>query len=108
MEKVIPIFRPYYDNQEEEAVARILRSRWTGLGSETEKFEHEFAKKLGVKHAIALNSCTSALHLAYLLHNIGPGDEVIVPTITFISTAHCVLHTGAKVVFVDVTTQTIM
>lgn len=108
MEKIIPIFRPYYDHLEEEAISRVLRSRWTGLGAETEKFEQEFAKKLGVKHAVALNSCTSALHLAYILHNIGPGDEVIIPTMTFISTAHCVVHTGATVIFADIDRNTML
>ena len=99
--KNIPIFRPCYDKREEEAVGRVLQSGWSGMGPETERFEQAFAKKVGSKYAVALNSCTAALHLAYLTH-IQPGDEVIVPPITFVSTAHCVLLAGGKPVFADV------
>lgn len=107
-EKIIPIFSPSYDDREVDAISRVLKSKWSGLGPETEKFEQAFAEKLGVKHAIAVNSCTAALHLAYLLHGVGPGDEVIVPGITFISTAHCVLHAGGTPIFADVEKDTLL
>ena len=95
----IPVFRPSYDHREEEAVIRVLRSGWIGLGPVTEQFEQAFAKKVGAKYAVALNSATAALHIAIKLLGVGPGDEVLVPTMTFVSTAMVAdyEHAGAGV-----------
>ena len=79
-----------------EAVADTLRTGWLTLGPRTQEFEAEFAEHLGVPHAIAMSSCTSALHLAYLAAGVGPGDEVIVPGITFVATAAAARYCGAE------------
>jgi len=104
---MIQVFKPDIGEQEIEAVAKVLRSGWIGLGPTTERLEQEFARRIGVKHAVALNSCTAALHLALEVLGVGPGDEVIVPTITFVSTAHAVVYTGAKPIFADVVNDTL-
>lgn len=104
----IPLFKPSYNKLEEEAVARVLKSRWTGLGPETEIFEHEFADHIGARRAVATNSCTSALMLALKCLDIEPGDEVIVPALTFVSTAHAVVACGGTPVICDVDEDTWM
>jgi dTDP-4-amino-4,6-dideoxygalactose transaminase len=85
-----------------EAVASTLRSGWLTMGPKTEEFEAAFASQLGARHAVAVSSCTAALHLAYLAAGIGPGDEVIVPAFTFAATASTVLNCGATPVFADI------
>lgn len=95
---------------EEEAISSVvdsLRSGWVGTGPKVKEFEHRMGAHLGIKHAIAVNSCTAALHLSLLAIGVGPGDEVIVPTYTFCATANSVLFTGAKPVFVDVDYETL-
>ena len=82
-----------------------LRSGWLTMGPRTEAFEREFAEQLGVKHAVALSSCTSALHLAYLAAGVGPGDEVIVPAITFVATAAAARYCGATAVPAEIRGQ---
>ena len=89
--------------EEHEAVRRVLESGWVSMGPETEQFESEFAEYLGAKHAVAVSSGTAALHLSLLALGIGPGDEVIVPSLTFVATANAVLHVRAKPVFADIT-----
>ena len=101
-EDMIPVFRPSITDEEINAVAEVMRSGWLGLGPVTEEFENALAKSFGVKYASALNSGTAALHLALALLDLKPCDEVIVPTITFVSTAHVVEYCGATVVFADV------
>jgi len=103
----IPVFRPSITDEEINAVTEVLRSGWLGLGPVTENFETALAKHFGVKHVSALNSGTAALHLALQLLNLKPDDEVIIPTITFISTAHVVHYCNAKVVFTDVDEETL-
>jgi len=104
---MIQVFRPWFDEREEEAVLDVLRSGWIGLGPKTAEFEQKFAEYVGAGYAVAMNSGTAALHLALLALGIGPGDEVLVPTITFVSTAHVVEYCGAKPVFVDVFPDTL-
>ncbi|MFH1452568.1 MAG: DegT/DnrJ/EryC1/StrS aminotransferase family protein [Armatimonadota bacterium] len=99
---MIPVFRPSYDEKELKALKEVLESRWVGLGPRTKLFEEKFAEYTGVKFASGVNSATSALHLALAGLNIGPGDEVIVPVITFVSTAMVCDYQGAKIVFADV------
>lgn len=107
MNKVLPVFRPSMGRQEIEAVGKVINSGWIGLGPKTEEFEKKFASFTESGYAIALNSATAALHLAMLALGIGKGDEVLVPSLTFVSTAHAVLYVGAKPVFVDVDETTL-
>lgn len=89
----------------EEELAEVLdtiKSGWLGTGPKTGRFEREFAEYLNVKHCVAVSSCTAALHLSMLAAGIKPGDEVIVPAMTFCSTANAVIHAGAKPVFADI------
>jgi dTDP-4-amino-4,6-dideoxygalactose transaminase len=99
---VIPLFDLEVEPDEVEAVADALRSGWLTMGPRIEEFEEAFAAHLGCEHAVALSSCTAALHLAYLAAGVGPGDEVIVPSYTFAATAAAVLYCGATPVFADV------
>jgi dTDP-4-amino-4,6-dideoxygalactose transaminase len=87
-------------------VVDSLRKRWIGTGPKVAQFEAAFAEYKGMPHAVAVNSCTAALHLAMLALDIGPGDEVLVPTLTFCATANAVLHAGAIPVPVDVRRET--
>src|SRR5262245_18280603 len=82
-----------------DAVAETLRSGWLTMGPRTERFERAFAEQLGCRHALAVSSCTAALHLAYLAAGVGPGDEVIVPSLTFAATASAVIYAGGTPVF---------
>jgi dTDP-4-amino-4,6-dideoxygalactose transaminase len=98
----IPIAKPSTGHEEWEALRRPLQSGWLTQGPEVSAFEAAFAKSHGVQHAIATSSCTAALHLSLTALGIGPGDEVIVPTFTWVATANAVLYCGATPVFVDV------
>jgi len=104
---MIPVLRPSYTQAEKDAVAAVLDSGWTGLGSQVERFEQEFAKHLGVSHAIATNSCTAALHIALKLVGVSEGGAVLVPSLTFVSTGHVVKHLGASPLFMDVDAETL-
>jgi dTDP-4-amino-4,6-dideoxygalactose transaminase len=99
---LIPLFDVQLEQAHIDAVADTLRSGWLTMGPRTQEFEQVFAEHLGVKHAIALANCTAALHLAYLGAGVGPGDEVIVPAITFVATAAAARYCGAEPVFADV------
>lgn len=98
----IPLADLSYGPEEEAAVLKVLKSQWLTMGSETQKFEAAFAEFLGVKHAVAVSNATVALHLACLLLEIGPGDEVIAPSLSFVATTNAVLYTGAIVRFADI------
>jgi len=101
----LPLFDLRLQPQDLEAVAETLRSGWLTLGPRTAELEEAFAKHLGARHAIALSSCTAALHLAYLAAGVGPGDEVIVPAFTFVATAAAALYCGATPVFAEITSR---
>jgi len=101
----LPLFDLALQPQDLEAVAETLRSGWLTLGPRTAAFEEAFAEQLGVRHAIAVSSCTAALHLAYLAAGVGPGDEVIVPAFTFAATAAAVLYCGATPVFAEIASR---
>ena len=90
------------DQREKDAIIRVLESRWWGLGPETAKFEEEFLQYLGEGVGVATNSGTAALHMALWNANISYGDEVIVPSFTFVSSAHAVKYLGGKPVFADI------
>ena len=98
----IPIARPYVGQEEEQAVVQALRSGWLSQGPCVVEFEKLFAEYVGAKHAIAVSSCTTALHLAFIGAGIGPGAEVLCPSLSFIATANSIRYVGAEPVFVDI------
>jgi dTDP-4-amino-4,6-dideoxygalactose transaminase len=98
----VPLADLDYGSQEEEAVLAVLRSRWLTMGAVTREFEVKFAEFLGIDYSLAVTNATVALHLSCLGLGIGPGDEVIVPSLTFVATANAVLYTGAEVRFADI------
>ncbi|HLF57732.1 MAG TPA: DegT/DnrJ/EryC1/StrS family aminotransferase [Thermoanaerobaculia bacterium] len=93
---------PAIGEEEIEEVVATLRSGWLGTGPRVARFEEEFRRYKGADHAVAVGSCTAALHLSMLAAGLGPGDEVIVPALTFAATANAVLHAGATPVLADV------
>jgi dTDP-4-amino-4,6-dideoxygalactose transaminase len=94
--------RPSIGDAEIDAVIATLRSGWLTTGPRVREFEEQFARFVGAPHAVAVNSCTAALHLSLLTAGIGPGDEVVTTPMTFCATANAVLHTGATPVFADI------
>lgn len=102
----IPISTPVIGDEEKSAVLDVLDSGMLAMGPRTAQFESKFAELCGVKHAIAVSSGTTALHLALLANDIGPGDEVITTAFTFISSVNAILFVGAKPVFVDIEEET--
>ena len=103
---LIPVARPWLDERDAEAARRAIMSGWVTQGPEVAAFEREFAAAVGAPHACAVSSCTTALHLALLALGVGPGDEVVTVSHSFIATANAVHYCGATPVFVDVTPQT--
>lgn len=99
---VVPLFDLRITEDDVAAVAETLRSGWLTMGPRTEAFEAAFAEHLGVRHAVALSNATAALHLAYLAAGVGPGDEVIVPAITFVAGAAAARYCGADPVLADI------
>ena len=97
---------PVIGEAEIASVVACLRSNWIGLGARVEQFEHEFARYKSAPYAAAVSSGTAAIHLALLALGIGPGDEVIAPAMTFCSTIHSIVHTGAQPVLVDCSRDT--
>ena len=98
----IPLFDLNYGKEEEEAVLKTLRTKWISMGPNVNKLEKEFAKHLNIKHAIAVTNCTAALHLALKILGIKKGDEVIVPSLTFVATVNAVRYVNATPVFADI------
>ena len=98
---------PYIGEEEILEVVATLRSGWIGTGPKTAQFEREFAQYVGVKHAVAVASCTAALHLSILALNLRPGDEVITTPLTFCATANAILHSHAVPVFADIDPKTL-
>jgi dTDP-4-amino-4,6-dideoxygalactose transaminase len=98
----VPLADIDFGPEEETAVLGVIRNRWLSMGSVTQQFEQEFAALIGAKHCLAVTNATAALHLACLAAGIGPGDEVIVPSLTFVATANAVRYTGAIPVFADI------
>ncbi|MGC5020491.1 DegT/DnrJ/EryC1/StrS family aminotransferase [Micromonospora sp. DT47] len=98
----IPVMIPLLGEEEAEAAADAVRSGWVAQGPRVARFEREFAAVVGAGHGVAVSSCTTALHLALVVLDVGPGDEVIVPSLSFIATANAVRYVGATPVFADV------
>ena len=99
---MIPIALPLFGTEEEQATAAAIRSGWVTQGRQVAAFEQAVADYCGAAHAVAVSNCTTALHLAMLLHGIGPGDEVICPSMSFIATTNSIRYTGATPIFAEV------
>ncbi len=98
----IPLFDLDYGDAEIAAASEVFRSQWLTMGERIKTFESEFALLCGVPHAIAMNNCTAGLHAAYVAAGVQPGDEVIVPSLTFVATANTIVAAGATPVFADI------
>jgi dTDP-4-amino-4,6-dideoxygalactose transaminase len=103
---ILPVAKPWLDERDAEAARRAILSGWVTQGPEVAAFEREFAAAVGAPHACAVSSCTTALHLALLALGVGPGDEVVTVSHSFIATANAVRYCQATPVFVDVTADT--
>ena len=103
----IPVMRPALGPEEAQAAAEAVASGWVAQGPRVARFEEAFADTVGAAAGVATSSCTTALHLALVLAGVGPGDEVIVPSLSFIATANVVRYVGAKPVFADVDRATL-
>lgn len=104
---MIPVQRPYLGQEELEAVGKVFDTRWLGMGSATKEFEDKLREFLGVKHVIAVNTGTSALHIALDALSLRPGDEVIVPSLTFVASVQAIVAVGARPVFCEVRADTL-
>jgi perosamine synthetase len=102
----LPFFVPWITEEDKKAVLEVLNSRWLTGGPKAKEFEKLFTSYTSAKYSVSVNSCTAALHLAMRALNIGPGDEVIVPVLTFAATANAPLFVGAKPVFADINEKT--
>lgn len=102
MEFQIPLFDLNFDAAEERAVLETLRTKWISMGPNVQSLEERFAERLGTAHAVGLTNCTAALHLALQALGVGPGDEVAVPSLTFVATVNAVRYVGAEPVFVEI------
>ena len=99
---MIPVMRPWLGAEEAAAAAAAVSSGWVAQGPRVAEFEEAFASAIGARHAVAVSSCTAALHMALVTAGIGPGDEVVVPSLSFIATANAARYVGAVPVFADV------
>lgn len=106
MADTIQLFKPWYDDAEHEALCQPLQTGWLGYGPLARQFEERFAEYIGVKHAIALNSCTAALHLAFLVSDVA-GGEVLTTPMTFVASNHAILLSCARPVFCDIEADTL-
>ncbi|MCY7259652.1 UDP-4-amino-4-deoxy-L-arabinose aminotransferase [Pseudomonas protegens] len=104
----LPFSRPSIGDEEIAAVEQVLRSGWITTGPKNQELEQQFADRVGARHAVALSSATGAMHITLLALGIGPGDEVITPSQTWVSTANMICLLGATPVFVDVDPDTLM
>jgi dTDP-4-amino-4,6-dideoxygalactose transaminase len=98
----IPVMIPWLGEEEARAASDAVLSGWVAQGPRVAEFERTFAERVGAEHGIAVSSCTTALHLCLVALGLGPGDEVVVPSLSFIATANAVRYVGAEPVFADV------
>jgi len=103
---MIPVMRPALGEEEAQAAADAVRSGWVAQGPRVAQFEQAFASRVGAGYGVAVSSCTTALHLALVGVGVERGDEVVVPSLSFIATANVVVHAGATPVFADVDRHT--
>ncbi len=102
---MIGVMKPWLGDDEAKAAADAVNSGWVAQGHRVAEFEARFAARVGALHGVAVSSCTTALHLSLYLLGIGPGDEVVVPSFSFIATSNCAVYVGAIPVFADVELQ---
>lgn len=102
MEYKIPLFKLNFGNEEIEAVTETIRSKWISTGPKCEELEQLFVDMFKVNYAVSMSNCTDALHLACLLCNVKPGDEVLCPSLTFAASVNCIKYVGATPVFCDI------
>ena len=102
----VPFARPSFAGGEAAAIAEAISTGWVSQGPRVQAFEQAFAERVGAPDAVATTSCTTALQLALYVSGVGPGDEVIVPSLSFIATANAVWQCGARPVFADVDPRT--
>ncbi len=105
-EKFLPFFRPSINASDIERVTDTLQSGWLTTGPQTQLFERDLRKYLGVRNVVSVNSCSAAMYLALAALGVGPGDEVVTSALTFASTVHAIMHTGAKPVLADIEMET--
>ncbi|WP_458249286.1 DegT/DnrJ/EryC1/StrS family aminotransferase [Streptomyces sp. MAI_2237] len=98
----IPVMIPWLGEEEAKAASDAVLSGWVAQGPRVAEFERAFAERVGAEHGIAVSSCTTALHLCLVALGLGPGDEVVIPSLSFIATANAVRYVGAEPVFADV------
>ena len=103
----LPLSRPTLGEEEIREIIDVIQSGWITSGPRAKRFEEEFSRYVGARHAVAVNSCTAALHVALLAHSVGPGDEVVTSSMTWSATANMIEVTGAKPVFADVDRDTL-
>ena len=106
MKVKVPVTKPYIGENEKKLISEVIDSGWVSQGVKVAEFEKQFADYVGAQYAVATTSCTTALHAALSVSGIGHGDEVIVPSLSFIATANAVVHCGAATVFVDIDPMT--
>jgi perosamine synthetase len=104
--RIIPVARPSIGEEEERAVVAALRSGWVSQGPKVAEFERQFAEYVGARNAVAVSSCTTALHLALIAAGVKPGDEVICPSLSFVATANAIVYAGATPIFADIDAET--
>jgi dTDP-4-amino-4,6-dideoxygalactose transaminase len=105
---LIPYAKHHLEEEDIEEVIRVLRGKSITQGEIIEAFEDEFKRSVGSKYAVAVSSGTAALHMALMAAGIGPGDEVIVPSMTFVATANAVRYMNASPIFADVSEKTLL
>ena len=105
MNWIVPLADLDFGQEEETAVLEVLRSRWLTMGAVTSRFEESFAELVGAKYAFAVSNATVALHMACEALGVGPGDEVIVPSLTFVATANAAHYAGAAVRFAEIVSE---
>ncbi len=96
------VMKPWLGEEEQHALAEVIASGWVAQGPKVAEFERAFAESVDAAHAVAVSSCTTGLHLALVVAGVGPGDDVVVPSFSFIATANAAVYVGARPVFADV------
>src|SRR5688572_8703914 len=102
MEYKIPLFKLNFDGAEQQAVLETIKSEWISIGPKCAEFEALFAEMFSARHAVSMSNCTDALHLALRALDIGEGDEVICPSLTFVASVNAIRYVGATPVFCDI------